>query len=246
MTKCLRFLVPFSLVAIAQAGPPLITDDPDTPERGHWEINVATTAEKRDAEWALETPLLDLNYGFRDNIQLKFEVPYLIEDEEGGHSRSGFGDSEFGVKWRFLDQAKHGVSVSTYPQFSFNNSEHSVRHGLTEDGWSFLLPVEIQRELTEELTVFGEVGYTWSEHETNSLLWGIAAEYAFCEKFSLLGEFHGESLPGFREQEIVANLGFHWQTCETTAMIGSIGRGVAEGGEPLPKVLGYLALQFTF
>jgi hypothetical protein len=33
--------------AWAQGGPPLMTDDPDTPGPGYWEINVATLLETR-------------------------------------------------------------------------------------------------------------------------------------------------------------------------------------------------------
>lgn len=228
------------------AGPPLLTDDPDTPERGHWEINIAATAEKRSGTWSLETPLLDLNYGLFDNVQLKFEAPFLLEAEEGGGTLGGIGESEVGVKWRFADQEKFGLSISTYPQFAFNNSSRSKRLGLVEDGWEFILPVEIQREIDDKTTVFGEAGYTWHEEGGNELFWGIAVERELCETFSVLAELHGECEPGFHHHEIVCNAGFHWQTSEQAALIGSIGRGLCEGDEPLPKVLGYLGVQLTF
>lgn len=228
------------------AGPPLLTDDPDTPERGHWEINLAATAEKRSDVWSLESPLLDFNYGLRDNVQLKFEVPYLIEAQEGGKDQTGIGDSELGVKWRFLDQEKCGVSVSTYPQFAFNNSNHAVRRGLVEDGWQFILPVEVSRELDDKTVVFGEVGFTWGEEGEEGALWGIACERELCEKFSLLGEIYGQCGSDFGNQELLCNLGFHWQTCEHSALIGSIGRGLTESDEPEAKVLGYLGVQLTF
>ncbi len=46
----------------AQGGPPLITDDPGTPGHGHWEINLAVTAEKRGGARSYESPLLDINF----------------------------------------------------------------------------------------------------------------------------------------------------------------------------------------
>lgn len=45
------------------ASPPLLTDDPDTPGDGRWEINLPFTVEKLRSEMLLETPLLDINYG---------------------------------------------------------------------------------------------------------------------------------------------------------------------------------------
>jgi len=242
-----RFLLlPLCLCCVAHAGPPILTDDPDTPEKGHWEINIATTAEKRSGDWSLETPLLDLNYGLFDNVQLKFEMPYLIESEEGGSFHSGLGDAEFGVKWRFLDQEKSGISMSTYPQFAFNTASHSVHLGLVDDGWEFILPVEFQREICDGTTVFGELGYVWTEYEGNGLMWGLAIEQEISEPFSVLAEIHGESSDHFNDTEVIANLGFHWQATEHAALIGAIGRGLNEGGEPQAKFLSYLGVQLTF
>ncbi|MGC4017545.1 MAG: transporter [Luteolibacter sp.] len=245
MHKRLLFLLPV-LSSIVYAGPPLLTDDPDTPEQGHWEINIAATAEKRSGEWSLETPLLDFNYGLLDNVQLKFEIPYLIESEEGGSSHSGAGDAEFGVKWRFLDQDKCGISMSTYPQFAFNTASHSVHLGLVDDGWEFILPVEVQREICDGTTIFGEFGYVWTESEGNGLMWGLAVEQEIAEPFSLLAEIHGESADNFNDTEIIANLGFHWQATEHAALIGSVGRGLNESSEPQAKFLSYLGVQLTF
>lgn len=61
----------------AEGSPPLITDDPGTPGDGHWEINIGVSTEKRPGARASELPLLDLNYGVGDRLQLKYEVPYL-------------------------------------------------------------------------------------------------------------------------------------------------------------------------
>jgi hypothetical protein len=42
----------------AQGGPPLITDDPDTPGPGYWEINFSTLFEKNRRERRFELPRL--------------------------------------------------------------------------------------------------------------------------------------------------------------------------------------------
>jgi hypothetical protein len=41
------------------AGPPLITDDPDTPGDGRWEINLPITLEQSRDQRTFEAPLLD-------------------------------------------------------------------------------------------------------------------------------------------------------------------------------------------
>src|SRR5439155_24737055 len=63
---------------VAQGGPPLITDDPETPGNGHWEINDAWMLSQKHNRRLFEIALLDVNYGFGEHIQLKAEVPWLV------------------------------------------------------------------------------------------------------------------------------------------------------------------------
>lgn len=69
-------------------GPPLETDDPDTPGAGRWEINAATTLEKRRDVWEW-TPLLDINYGIGERVQLKLKLKprFAILDEPDARVR---------------------------------------------------------------------------------------------------------------------------------------------------------------
>ena len=52
-----------SMRAHAQGGPPLITNDPDTPGAGHWEINLAAAGTHASGSWEVSLPDLDVNYG---------------------------------------------------------------------------------------------------------------------------------------------------------------------------------------
>src|SRR5438067_1001366 len=99
VAACIFLFAP--LWAGAQGGPPLLTDDPITPGDRHWEVNIALTAEHFRGERSYGAPLLDLNYGLGERIQLKWEVPWLMVQTPGAGTRSGLGDSKLGVKWRF-------------------------------------------------------------------------------------------------------------------------------------------------
>lgn len=98
--------------AHAQGGPPLLTDDPATPGNGHQEINVGFTLDRNPATTLLEAPRLDVNYGLGDHIQLKYEIPWLVLDRGRERTRSGLANSPFGVKWRFADEERRGVTYS--------------------------------------------------------------------------------------------------------------------------------------
>src|ERR1700690_1460743 len=140
------FFILLTVGGSAFAGPPLLTDDPDTPGDNHWEINIAFTLDKRNAEATYEVPIVDLNYGVGDNIQLKYEVPWLVHYEKGAGTQCGVGNSLVGVKWRFLDEGKNGVDMSVYPQLEFNPLTSSVGRGLVAEGTSLLLPVEVSKK----------------------------------------------------------------------------------------------------
>jgi len=49
--------------AWAQGGPPMVTDDPDTPGNGNWEINLATSGSHSSGRWEIAAPDADINYG---------------------------------------------------------------------------------------------------------------------------------------------------------------------------------------
>ena len=125
------------------AAQPLITDDPDTPGPGYWEINLAAIIERSHLERRTEGPLADINYGVGQRIQLKFEFPWLSVHETGKPAESGPGNSLFGVKWRFLGREGKRVAWATYPQWEFNTSSSMADKGIVNEGWSFLLPTEL-------------------------------------------------------------------------------------------------------
>src|SRR5678815_4760694 len=55
--------------------------------------------ERRRIEQRLEAPLLDMNYGVGDRIQLKFEMPWVwLGNREDDTLTSGAGNATAGVK----------------------------------------------------------------------------------------------------------------------------------------------------
>jgi hypothetical protein len=47
-----------------QGGPPMIADDPFTPENGHWENNISVQFTGTTASKEIEIPAVDINYGY--------------------------------------------------------------------------------------------------------------------------------------------------------------------------------------
>src|SRR5262245_48690434 len=154
-------------VLLTQGGPPLLTDDPGTPGDGHTELNVAFTVEKFRHQTLYEAPLLDWNRGVGERIQLKVELPWLVEHQTPGPDASGLGNALLGFKYRFLDHDKEEVDVSFYPQAEFHTNPHSRRAGLVGEGLSLLLPVQAARDIGP-VGVNVELGYLLVEEEKDA------------------------------------------------------------------------------
>jgi len=107
-----------------------------------------------------------------------------------------------GTKWRFLDETKHGVSVSTYPQFTFNNPTASVRRGLADDGWQMFLPLEVSKTLGR-FQAGGEIGYNLRRKAANEVWLGVVGAFQAARRVQLLAELHSVEARRFADNESV-------------------------------------------
>lgn len=227
----------------AEGSPPLITDDPGTPGDGHWEINVGLSTERRPGSHAAELPLLDLNYGIGDRLQLKYEMPYLNAHEAGSPSLSGLGNSEFGVKWRFYDEGEKGLAISVYPQLEFNNpGSRSADQGLVEHGSAFLLPFQFEKAVGG-FTLIGQVGREFRSGG-DSWFYGFSLGRQLSDKVELALELVGGANAGLHRSQLAANLGVVFDLSERTSLMCSVGREMHNHDEPKATFLGYVGIQW--
>lgn len=227
----------------AMGSPPLNTDDPDTPGDRHWEINVGLSTERRPGERASELPLIDLNYGVGDRVQLKFEVPYLHLSEEGGSSESAVGNSEFGVKWRFYDAGEKGPAVSVYPQLEFNTPGSSAeRLGLAERGSAFKVPFQFQQDVGPA-TIVAQAGVEFRAGDER-WFYGVSAGHHFTDKVEVAAELFGDAPSGLHRSMLAANLGVSVELSEKTSVMFSVGRELHNHAEEKATFLGYVGVQW--
>jgi hypothetical protein len=227
---------------MAQGGPPLQTDDPGTPGNGNWEINVAMTAEGRFEESLFEAPLLDINYGLGNRVQIMFEIPFILRDASGESIRSGFGNSMFGVKWRFFENQNHGLDMSVYPQFEFNNPTDSVIRGLADPGNRFLLPVQLAKDFGP-IDVNGELGYRVVGSDRDEWIAGLAAGRQSTKRLQLLGEIFAAGKIGGKERETTLGAGGRYRLCEQIGLLFMAGRGMWGSSTAEPRFIAYLGFQ---
>ena len=230
--------------ATVWAGPPLLTDDPGTPGDGNWEINLASAVEYVGSETLLEAPILDINYGLGERVQLKFEIPWLSLFDNDNGTTTGLGNSEIGIKYRFVDEDRHGVSISTYPQVSWNNPTSSVEQGLVDPGTELFLPIQIARGIGPvELGL--ELGYARHQYERDEWVYGFSGAWRIAEYFKIVGEIHGVATWDFGDDILVFNIGGAAEVHDNVAILFSAGRSLKKVGADDPKILGFAGLQLN-
>ena len=186
-------------IAHAQGGPPFIGDDPGTPGNRHWEINFGWMANHNPANASYETPDIDMNYGWGDRIQLKYELPMAVATDPNNTTRAGLGESLIGIKWRPYEYHKAGeaksdenmlFSLGTYPQASINNPTSAVRRGIVENGPQYYLPMEFTAK-TGWVNWNGEVGH-WFGNQLVPSRWGrgLIAGHEFNDRLELYAEVY--------------------------------------------------------
>lgn len=239
----------FSLLAAPLlAGPPLVTNDPDTPGANGYEFDVSNDVTKTRESLTMAAPFLDLNYGANDHNQFTAEFPLVnFVSPEDGEPTAGFGDLMLGYKNRFFEEKDLGVSISTFPQVLIptGNKATGVGEGLTE----LLLPLEFGKHFFDKkLYIYGEAQYylSLSGSRFNSFFSGIVGEYEVTKKFAVMVEFADFDYPqhGLPDDPFF-NVGFGYKFSDNVALIGSAGRSFRDRELGVPEFTSYLGFQFT-
>lgn len=216
--------------AFAQGGPPLVTDDPGTPGDGRWEINLATTGAHGEHSWNVNLFDADINYGVGDNVQLNLDVPWSYIDATGQGGRSGLGAIDAGVKWRFVDEADAGFSMSTYPHYLSAWSASSRRRGIASADDEFYLPVEFSKTLAG-YEFAAELGRNFIERQADEWKAGVVVGHACFGAADCLVEVHRTWVA--HDNQTLVNFGLHWELTPSVALLAAAGRDV--GGAPTDR-----------
>jgi hypothetical protein len=208
-----------------QAGPPFVTDDPEPPPPGGWEINVPFILERSSGTTEMDAPLFDLNYGL-PNIQLKLEFPIEVIQEDHSGTSGGAGDLLLGVKWRFLNSEQSQFQLGTYPQLLAPTGNHA--RGLREGRTAFVLPLLAQKSWGK-WTLYGNVGYWWqAAAATRDYFYaGSVLEREMTDRLMLGAELFG-NLPKERaaNSNFAFNVGGTWKLSDHFNLLFSAGRDI--------------------
>lgn len=234
--------------------PPLDIDDPGTPGCNTWEINIVANGDLVKGQNSWQLPLFDINYGVGDNLQLKYEVPYINQQTETG-TVSTLGESIVGVKYMFYDNEATDLQMAIYPQITYvdTNSE-AVRRGVVTPGSITTLPFLLSRKLGEisngDVAMTFDLSYNSStKRDTTDFIGadiGIGAPLS--RKIAVISELETDQgvIPdqdGTRQQLVKFNVGFIGTINKNLLVLGSAGHGLYSS-DRLAHTYALLGLRF--
>jgi len=239
------FIAGLMTPALAQGGPPLITNDPGTPGSKNWEINLGFMPILTNHANQLQVPQIDLNYGLGNRIQLTYEVPFVWQSSDGQPNATGWSNAFPGIKWRFLDRGEDGWQISTFPQIEVGGSPKSVKSGLAEGGTRLLTPFEFSHPLGPIHLDF-EAGYYFPLHSPQAhdeRILGLALGHSFSEEFEGIGEVYDDRVMGASPHETTFDLGGRYKFHKGLLLLFMAGRSFSGNSSAQPEFLGYVGLQ---
>lgn len=153
------------------AGPPFITDDPEPPEYLHWEAIIFSEGTPSTGGInGVVPPSCDCNYGGLPNVQLHFQPGMAIARQSGIPLQWGLGDTEFGLKYRFIEQDSNDwvPSVAVYPKLEAPTG--GAARGLGTGRTHAFIPLWLQKDIGD-WTTFGGGGYWLNPGSGNKDFW---------------------------------------------------------------------------
>jgi len=237
-------LLAVSSRSFGQGGPPLIGDDPGTPGKGKFEINIGYPYVQTEQATTMDIGYLDFNWGPTENVQLSYQGGFLLGKTTGQSWKGGYDNSLVGVKWRFLDQETSGIDMSIYPQIGYNTTASLARAGFSESGAGVFMPIEFARTFGK-LELDGEVGYQYLEHSRDQWAGGPIVGYLLNDQIELLAEARLIFDQDFRSNNLVLDGGCRVNLAEHVQLLLAAGRGL-RNEDSSPHLFFYAGVGFRF
>ncbi len=228
-----------------RADSPFYTDDPEFSPG--WEIKAGFTGE-RNRGGSVFTEVLDWNYAVLPNVRLNLTTYTKHIWPDAGGSEFGYGDTEFKVKWRFMDADPKTArpSLGIAPKVYIPTA--SEDRGLGDGVWRFQLPLQLGKAIGSNYH-FAEIGYQWAfdEKASDLLYGGYGVQHTINKHLALGTELYGWMPAGdSANYQIVTTLGGVYTFNEHWSLKASLSHTLrdTDRGGPAPSGVCYAVWNF--
>lgn len=237
----------FVAMTTAQAAPPFRTDDPEPVELGHWEVYGFSQATHVHGDTAGTLPGLEVNYGALPNLQLHLVAPLSFDRPDGSGTKVGYGDTELGAKYRFVEEDEEGwrPQIGVFPLLEAPTGD--ARRGLGGGHAREFFPLWLQKSIGRWLT-YGGGGYWNNPGAGNKNYWfaGWLLQRQVTDDLALGGEIFYQTADTVGGKDSAGfNLGGVYDITENYHLLFSAGRGITNAASS-NEFSYYLAFQWTF
>ena len=163
----------FIFVFSVAGGPPFFTDDPDPVKFRHWEFYVASAQTRNSLDYSGTAPHFEINYGFAPNAMLHVIAAAGFDLPKNRTLRYGLGDTEIGLKYRFVEETDGRPQIGTFPHLEVPTGASS--RGLGSGNYRLFLPIWIQKSWGD-WTSYGGGGYCINPGPENKNYWWFGWE----------------------------------------------------------------------
>jgi hypothetical protein len=206
------------------AGPPFDTDDPETVKFRHWEFYVSSMSSFSGGEWIGTCPHLELNYGLARNVQIHLILPMNYSYSPHQQAYFGYGYTEIGVKYRFVEETENTPQIGTFPIIEIP----TIKNKFTDSEVKIYLPIWLQKSWGK-LTTYGGIGY-WINPGAKNRNWffsGWEVQYDISRVVTLGGELYYHSADATENKSVTAfNVGGTINASTKTHIIFSMGHSI--------------------
>ncbi len=178
---------------VALAGPPFRTDDPVPIGFRHGEIYLFSSAVADASGISGIGPAFEFNYGALPNVHLHIVLPLAFSKPKSGPLQTGYGDTELGVKYRFVEQNDFIPDIAIFPFVELPTG--NAARGLGNGSAQYYLPLWLQKDIGN-WTIYGGAGH-WINPGVGNRNWdfsGLLIQYNFSDNMFFGAEiFHQTS-----------------------------------------------------
>jgi hypothetical protein len=228
-----------------RAGPPFLTDDPEPIEYRHSEAYAFLAIDVAADGKTMQFPAAEFNTSPYPDVHLHLVVPMTASSPNIGDRHYGLGDTEVGIKYRFVHETDTLPQIGIFPMVELpsGNADRGLGNGRT---W-WKLPLWLQKSWGSWKT-YGGGGYAFNHAigMRNYAFGGWLLQHDLSKRLTLGGEIFAQGPANEQGRStVIGNFGGLYTpkgACRGCQVLFSAGHSVS--GER--HTLGYLALYWEF
>lgn len=214
-------------------GPPMITTDPGTPGKNHWEINT-TLGYHFLNQLNTQVPATEIVYGIGNQFQISVQLPLPNIEIDKSHFTT-FTQPQTGIKYKISNEGDGIISLSVYPQIIIPLQK--------DQKIQIFIPIEIEKTFGD-FRIGEEIGYFVINNQ-NLVFSGTIVGYRLKNELELMSEFYWSKTPRVSHStEEIINFGVRKQVSKHLVLMSSMGSGVVTPQhEEKDKLFGLFGVQ---